>query len=147
MFLVSKNTPLYPETAVARALALPCTPPYPCAHTQSLTNLPLYLPTSSLIHQLPSTGTTSPKVLTTATHSLPGLQPWPLQSFPCSAMRDLQKHKSNLTPLLKSSQDPPQYHLLTGALHFILCSSHSPIPVPLPAVMDLSLMVKPDRQA
>lgn len=40
------------------------TPPYPCAHTQLLINLPFHLLTSSLIHQLPSTGTTNCKVLT-----------------------------------------------------------------------------------
>lgn len=39
-------------------------PPSPCAHTQLLTNLPFHLLTSSLILQLPSTGTTNSKVLT-----------------------------------------------------------------------------------
>lgn len=86
-----------PRNCFSQNLALPRIPPHPCALTQSLTNLPFYLLTSSLNHPLPSTSTTSPKVLTTATYLLPSFQ-----SFPCSPVTFRSTHLTShscLNPL------------------------------------------------
>lgn len=117
---VSKDTPtstrdlLQPET-----WHYPGPPPM-SVPTPSLIHRSLCLLTSPLIHQLPSTGTTSLKVPATATISLRGLRTWLPQPFFYLAGKDSEKHKSNITPQPKSPEDPPS--LISSHLPFLLSS-------------------------